>query len=193
MTGRFADRSVLITGAGTGIGAAAARRFSDEGANVLMMGQRREPLDTLARDIGAAVFAGDAADPAQTEEAVALAKQRFGGLDVVVANAGGHGFGSIVETTDAEWSASGRANLDTSMVILRAAMPELIARKGGHLRHRLDRQPGGCGRHVRLHGDETCPDRSRSLDCAGFRGTRRAMQCSLPGMGDDGNGRCRDG
>lgn len=130
MTGRFADRSVLITGAGTGIGAAVARRFSDEGANVLMMGRRREPLDALARDIGAVVFAGDAADSAQAEEAVALARQRFGGLDVVVANAGGHGFGSIVETTDADWSASGRANLDTSMVILRAAMPELIARKG---------------------------------------------------------------
>jgi meso-butanediol dehydrogenase / (S,S)-butanediol dehydrogenase / diacetyl reductase len=130
MKGRFDGKSVLITGAGTGIGAAAARRFSEEGANVLLMGRRREPLEALAADIDAAVFAGDAADPAQAEEAIALARQRFDGLDVVLANAGGHGFGSIVETTDEEWSASARANLDTSMVILRAAMPELVARKG---------------------------------------------------------------
>lgn len=130
MNGRFDGKSVLITGAGTGIGAAAARRFSEEGAKVLLMGRRWEPLEALAADIDAVVFAGDAADLAEAEEAVALARQRFGGLDVVVANAGGHGFGSIVETTDAEWSASRRANLDTSMVILRAAMPELIERRG---------------------------------------------------------------
>lgn len=130
MAQRFQGQGVLVTGAGTGIGAAAARRFAEEGAQVLLMGRRRAPLETAAAACGGTVFVGDAADPADAAAAVDLAKAAFGRLDVVVANAGGHGFGTLLETTDEEWAASGRANLDTAMVLLRAALPELIARKG---------------------------------------------------------------
>jgi NAD(P)-dependent dehydrogenase (short-subunit alcohol dehydrogenase family) len=130
MSGRFQGKVALLTGAGTGIGAAAARRFAMEGAQVVLMGRRYDPPAQVAAMTGGAVFAGDAADPASSAAAVSSAKQRFGGLDIVVANAGGHGFGSILETTDVEWAAAGRANLDTSMVLLRAAMPELVAHRG---------------------------------------------------------------
>ena len=130
MTPRFAGKTALITGAGTGIGAATAHRLAAEGANIVAMGRRADPLEAVAGPIGGEAFAGDAANPADAEAAVALAIDRFGSLDVVVANAGGHGFGTIVETDDAEWQAATSANLDTSMVLLRTALPALQKTKG---------------------------------------------------------------
>jgi len=130
VTLRFSGKTALITGAGSGIGAATAHRLAKEGANVILMGRRAEPLKRVSTAMGGAVFVGDASKSEDTEAAVALANDRFGGLDVVVANAGGHGFGTIVETDDAEWQASARANLDTSMVVLRSALPELQKTKG---------------------------------------------------------------
>lgn len=106
MTPRFAGKTALINGAGTGIGAATARRLAAEGANIVAMGRRADPLEAVAGPIGGEVFAGDAA------------------------NAGGHGFGTIVETDDAEWQAAKSANLDTSMLLLRTALPALQKTKG---------------------------------------------------------------
>ncbi|WP_422020034.1 SDR family NAD(P)-dependent oxidoreductase [Roseibium sp.] len=127
---RFKGITALISGAGTGIGAAAANRLASEGANVVLMGRRPDPLQAVAAKTDGLVFTGDAANPDHAAEVVDFAKDRFGGLDVVVANAGGHGFGTLAETTDDEWKASCQANLETSMVLLRAAMPELVVRKG---------------------------------------------------------------
>jgi meso-butanediol dehydrogenase/(S,S)-butanediol dehydrogenase/diacetyl reductase len=130
MTGTFTGKVALISGGGTGIGAAAARRLARDGANVIIMGRRQAQLEAVAGPIGAEIFVGDAADSAQAEAAVSQAVERFGGLDVVVANAGGHGFATIAETTEADWEAARRANLDTAVMLLRAAMPELVRRKG---------------------------------------------------------------
>ncbi|MFN3994093.1 MAG: SDR family NAD(P)-dependent oxidoreductase [Tabrizicola flagellatus] len=130
MTGRFAGKVALVSGGGTGIGAATARRLAGEGARVVLMGRRQAQLEAVAGPIGAAVCVGDAADPAGAETAVAVARERFGGLDVVVANAGGHGFATLSETTDADWDAARRANLDTAVILLRAALPELVRRRG---------------------------------------------------------------
>jgi meso-butanediol dehydrogenase/(S,S)-butanediol dehydrogenase/diacetyl reductase len=130
MTGTFTGKVALISGGGTGIGAAAARRLAREGANVIIMGRRQAQLEAVAGPIGAEIFVGDAADSAQAEAAVSQAVERFGGLDVVVANTGGHGFATIAETTEADWEAARRANLDTAVMLVRAAMPELVRRKG---------------------------------------------------------------
>lgn len=130
MSKRFTGKSAIVTGAGTGIGAATATRLANEGAQVILMGRRAAPLETVAAHMGGTVFVGDASDPADTDKAVTLAQEHFGSLDVVVANAGGHGFGTILETDDAEWQASGQANLDTSMVLLRSALPALKASQG---------------------------------------------------------------
>ncbi len=61
---------------------------------------------------------------------MALATERFGGLDVLVANAGGHGFGTAEEMDDATWAAATRSNLDTAFVSARAALPTLQQRNG---------------------------------------------------------------
>ncbi|WP_435256644.1 SDR family NAD(P)-dependent oxidoreductase [Thioclava sp. FR2] len=128
--GTFSGKCALISGGGTGIGAAAARRMARDGANVVIMGRRQAQLKEVAHAIGAEIFVGDAADPQQADAAIKQTVERFGGLDIVVANAGGHGFATIAETTDEDWEASRRANLDTAVILLRAAMPELIRSKG---------------------------------------------------------------
>ncbi|MCO6187899.1 SDR family NAD(P)-dependent oxidoreductase [Rhizobium sp. L1K21] len=130
MNGRLAGKVALISGGGTGIGAATARRFVQEAAKVVIMGRRAEQLERVAEATGSTIFIGDAADPVQSKSAVAKAVEQFGGLDIVVANAGGHGFATIVETTDQDWEDCRHANLDTAIVLLREAMPELIRRKG---------------------------------------------------------------
>ncbi|MEO6852317.1 MAG: SDR family oxidoreductase, partial [Rhodoferax sp.] len=67
---------------------------------------------------------------ADVKSALAKAIQQFGGIDVLVANAGGHGIGELTQTTDDSWRMATRLNLDTAFVCARELMPSLIARKG---------------------------------------------------------------
>ena len=129
---RFSGRVAFITGGGTGIGAAVAQQFVAEGGKVLLMGRRAEPLQAVAAPLGdaASVFAGDAAAAADVRAALAQASAVFGGVDVLVANAGGHGLGTLTETDDANWTLATHVNLDTAFVCMREAMPQLLARRG---------------------------------------------------------------
>jgi NAD(P)-dependent dehydrogenase (short-subunit alcohol dehydrogenase family) len=127
---RFADKTALVTGGGTGIGAAVARRLRAEGGNVIVMGRRLAPLERVAAATGAIAFTGDAASGEDVRRAVAIATERFGGLDVLVANAGGHGFGTAAEMDDAAWASSTRVNLDTAFVSARETLPALQDRRG---------------------------------------------------------------
>jgi meso-butanediol dehydrogenase/(S,S)-butanediol dehydrogenase/diacetyl reductase len=126
----FNGQVAFITGGGTGIGAAVAARFAEAGGQVVLMGRREAPLRAVAGPLGGLVVCGDASDGAAVRHALAMACERFGGVDVLVANAGGHGIGSLVETDDASWALSTRLNLDTAFVCTRELMPELIRRRG---------------------------------------------------------------
>lgn len=127
---RFSGKTVLITGGGTGIGAEVARRMAGEGANVVLMGRRAAPLEQVAAEFGGMVIAGDAANTADVKAAVAAIVAKFGGLDILIANAGGHGVGPTIETTDESWALATRLNLDTAFVCARESLPALIASKG---------------------------------------------------------------
>ena len=87
---RFKDKTVLVTGAASGIGLAAARRFLDEGARVLMLdideASLREAAAKLPQD-RVLVQAGDTADKDTAATAVKAAVERFGGLHILVNNA----------------------------------------------------------------------------------------------------------
>ncbi|MDE2613152.1 MAG: SDR family oxidoreductase [Burkholderiales bacterium] len=120
----------LVTGGGTGIGAAVAAQFGAGGGKVVLMGRRMAPLEAVARPLGGLAVAGDAADASDVRRALAAARQAFGGVDVLVANAGGHGLGNLVDTDDASWALATRLNLDSAFVCMREVMPELIARRG---------------------------------------------------------------
>jgi meso-butanediol dehydrogenase / (S,S)-butanediol dehydrogenase / diacetyl reductase len=121
---------VLITGGGTGIGAAVAHRFVAEGASVVLMGRRAELVERVAAEVGGEAVCGDAADPDDARSAVERAVERFGGLDVVVANAGQGTMNLAHETTDEQWSENLRANATTAFCTMRAALPQLIERRG---------------------------------------------------------------
>lgn len=97
---RYSGKTVLITGGGTGIGAEVARRMAREGAHVVLMGRRAAPLEQVAAEFDGMVIAGDAASTADVKAAIAAIVAKFGGLDIVIANAGGHGVGPTIETTD---------------------------------------------------------------------------------------------
>ncbi|SEF21585.1 NAD(P)-dependent dehydrogenase, short-chain alcohol dehydrogenase family [Amycolatopsis pretoriensis] len=124
------NRVVAITGGGTGIGAAVARRYSGEGAHVVVLGRRRGPLEKVAAETGAHVIACDASVRDDAETAVAEIIGKFGRLDVVVANAGGHGLSSVVDTGDDEWELALRSNLSSAFVLCRAALPSLVETGG---------------------------------------------------------------
>lgn len=127
---RFKDKTALITGGGTGIGAAVARRIRAEGGEVALVGRRTEPLRAVAEEIGATVIAADAADGPSMREAVARIAEIHGGLDILIANAGGHGVGPTVSMSDETWDLAVRLNLNTAFVSAREALPQLIARQG---------------------------------------------------------------
>lgn len=120
----------LVTGGGTGIGAATAAELVRLGHRVVVCGRRAVPLKAVVDATGAHSFVADVADDAQARAAVAHCVETFGRLDSVIANAGGHGYSRVGETSDAEWHSSLRANLDTAFVIARAGLDALVASHG---------------------------------------------------------------
>ena len=125
-----AGKVVVITGGCTGIGAAIAERYAAEGAHVVVVGRRRAPLEEVAARTGALVVVADAGDGASARAAVHEILSHFGRIDVLVNNAGGHGFSAVGDTDDASWAASLHANLDTAFVMSRECLPALIEAKG---------------------------------------------------------------
>jgi meso-butanediol dehydrogenase/(S,S)-butanediol dehydrogenase/diacetyl reductase len=131
--GRFSGKVVIVTGAGSGSGAATAWRFGAEGASVVLAGRRRAKLDEVASAIDPAcalVQETDVGDQASVQALVAAAVARFGGLDVLVNNAGMAGFGPFVTMPAETWHATMRTNVDGVFYGCRAALPHLLARGG---------------------------------------------------------------
>ena len=133
MTGltRFAGKVALITGGGTGIGAASARRIAVEGGQVVVMGRRESPLRSVAEDCGGHFVLGDTASLLDLERAVSEATNLFGGLDVLVANAGIELFGSVETVSIEDWRRVFEVNLEGAMLACRAAVPAMHKRGGG--------------------------------------------------------------
>ena len=121
----------LVTGGGTGIGAATARRLAADGWAVAITGRRPEPLEALADEIGALALAGDVGERADAEAAVAATGERFGGLDGLVLNAGRGGApGSLLEVDPDGFADVHRVNVLGSLVTAKAAIRPLLERKG---------------------------------------------------------------
>jgi meso-butanediol dehydrogenase/(S,S)-butanediol dehydrogenase/diacetyl reductase len=129
---RLENKVALITGGGTGIGAATARLFTREGAKVVVTGRRPEPIQAVAAEVGGVAVPGDTSDPTHAAEAVATAVSSFGGLDVLVTAAGIGGMaGSVGDMDDENWRRTLDANLTGPMVMTRAAIPAMLERGGG--------------------------------------------------------------
>lgn len=126
------DKAVLVTGAGRGIGAAAARVLAQAGATVGLMARTAESVSDLAAEIGGVVLVGDVARAADMERTVASFRDRTGRLDVLINNAGV--IGPIAGIADADADAWGQAidvNLKGVFHGIRAALPVMRAAGGG--------------------------------------------------------------
>jgi meso-butanediol dehydrogenase/(S,S)-butanediol dehydrogenase/diacetyl reductase len=128
---RFEGKVALITGGGTGIGAATARRIASEGGKVVVTGRRMAPIEAIAKEVGGVALAGDTTDFEHLKAAVALGVQRFGGIDILVANAGVDMLGSVLDVTLDDWRKTLLVNIDGAMLASRAAIPEMQKRGAG--------------------------------------------------------------
>ena len=121
---------VLVTGGGTGIGAAVARRLAATGHAVVVSGRRREPLEAVAAEIGGLAVVADVGAEPDAGRAVAAAVDAFGGLDALVLNAGRGAVGSLLDADPGEFDDVLRVNLTGAFLTARAALPHLLARRG---------------------------------------------------------------
>jgi meso-butanediol dehydrogenase / (S,S)-butanediol dehydrogenase / diacetyl reductase len=120
----------LITGGGSGIGAATARRLAAAGYAVCVSGRRPEPLEEVAAETGGLAVVADTSDPEAARAAVEAAVERFGGLDVLVCNAGTGASGAVVDQTPERWAGVLETNLTGAFLACRAALPHLVEARG---------------------------------------------------------------
>jgi NAD(P)-dependent dehydrogenase (short-subunit alcohol dehydrogenase family) len=128
----IAGRTVFITGAARGIGAAAAERLYAKGANLALVGLEPERLEALAARLGdrAAAFATDVTDYEALERAVHATVERFGGLDVAIANAGVAFTGALATAPVAHVERTLAVNLLGVWRTDRAVIKHIVERRG---------------------------------------------------------------
>jgi meso-butanediol dehydrogenase/(S,S)-butanediol dehydrogenase/diacetyl reductase len=130
---RFSSKVVVVTGAGSGIGEGAARRFAGEGASVVLAGRTHEKLERVARDLDAQrtlVHPCDVSSYEAAEQLMAAAIARFGRIDVLVNNAGIAPTDRIDEASLDDWRAIMSTDLDGVFFCSRAAIRHLIDARG---------------------------------------------------------------
>jgi NAD(P)-dependent dehydrogenase (short-subunit alcohol dehydrogenase family) len=139
MTKQFEGKVALVTGAGSGIGAATALLLAERGAAVAVAGRRTNKLDEVVAQITAAggtsiAVQTDVSDPAQVQRAVQATVERFGGLHYLVNNAGVTGyFEPLTEITIEQWKQVLDINLNGLFYGMKYAIPHLLAAGGGSI------------------------------------------------------------
>jgi 3-oxoacyl-[acyl-carrier protein] reductase len=134
MTGRLESKIALIIGAARGIGAGIAKRFSEEGARVMIADAEAETgRATAARLTNASFTQCDISKNGDAEHAVGETLQLFGSLDILVQNAGIYPWTLIENTTPEEWDRVMAVNLKGTYLAARAALPAMKAMKYGRM------------------------------------------------------------
>jgi 3-oxoacyl-[acyl-carrier protein] reductase len=133
------DLPALVAAAGRGIGRAVAEGLAREGARVALFARTESDVRRAAEEIRAATrsdvlpLVGDVTAAADVERLVAAAGAHFGGLRILVTNAGGPPGGQFAEMDDARWQAAFELNLLSVVRLIRAAVPHLRAAGGGRI------------------------------------------------------------
>ena len=120
---RAMTRVALVTGGGTGIGAAVARRLAVDGYAVAVTGRRPGPIEEIAAEVDGLAIVADTGLEADAEHAVAATVARFGGLDALVLNAGIGGSGNLLELDPDTFEEVLRTNVTGAFLTARAAIP----------------------------------------------------------------------
>ena len=126
---------VIVTGGGSGIGFDVARRFLAEGSRVVLNGRDKAKLERAASALGGgeriAIVPGDVADRATSHRVVEVAQERFGGVDVLVNNAGIFAAKPFLETTEEDLLRFFTTNVKGTYLMTQAAVPAMIEAGGG--------------------------------------------------------------
>jgi meso-butanediol dehydrogenase / (S,S)-butanediol dehydrogenase / diacetyl reductase len=131
---KLEGKVALVTGGGTGIGAAIAGRFVAEGARVCIAGRRREMLDKVVNSLqaGKAISCpGDVCDPQDILRMVSTAVEFGGKLDVLVNNAGMSSHNSVTDLDLEDWRRALDVNLTGPFLLMKACIPHMIKAGGG--------------------------------------------------------------
>ena len=132
MMTNFEGKVAIVTGAGSGIGAATARAFAAAGARVALFDRDDEAARAVAASlVGAQAFEVDVADAGSVREAMAAARDAFRGIDVLVNNAGIESAWTIETMPEADWDRVLAVNLKGAMLCTQAAIPVMRANGGG--------------------------------------------------------------
>ena len=135
--GRFDNKRVLITGGSLGIGKATADRFASEGARVLITGRRAEHLEATAREIGAKygrpllTFQMDVSRKADVDRMMAVVMEKWGGVDVLINNAGIAYTEPFLDITEERWDQTININLKGQFLVGQAVTREMAKVKSG--------------------------------------------------------------
>ncbi len=137
MSKRLEGKIAFVTGGGSGIGAATAERFAQEGATVVICGRRKQPLDEVVARIKAAggsaeAIVADVGNEAQFVGALEQTAKKHGSLDILVNNAMAYTWGGIDAMTTADWHANFSTSVDGTFWGTRTAL-KLMGAKGGSI------------------------------------------------------------
>ncbi len=130
-------KRALVTGSSSGIGATIADLLAQEGVRVVVHGRRDDAARAVAEGIGgpdkAVVVLGDIAEPAEAERVAREAVEAFGGIDILINNAGGFGPSNWDETNPDEWTALYRTNVSSAVSLSAALAPPMKERGWGRI------------------------------------------------------------
>lgn len=135
MNGALNGKTVVVTGASSGIGRAAARALAGEGCKLVLAARRRDRLEALAAELGPEVLSVPT-DVVRKEDNARLARlaiERFGRIDALLANAGIFVPGSFADGSIDDWLRQVAVNVDGVMASIHAVLPEMISRGAGDI------------------------------------------------------------
>ncbi len=127
----LAGRTAFVTGGSAGIGYGIAEALIEEGASVAVCGRDPDRLGEAARRLGAYGVEADVTDHDRLRAAIDEAAERLGGLDLLVANAGGSQGGDLLDSTPEDWAATYALNVLHAAHAVRCAVPHFDRRGGG--------------------------------------------------------------
>jgi NAD(P)-dependent dehydrogenase (short-subunit alcohol dehydrogenase family) len=127
----FESKVVLITGGSSGIGAACVKEFAARKAAVAIIDRQPLAEGSLGHGIRAEYFQADVSLATRVQQVIAAIVSSFGGIDVVVNNAGIQRYGSVTTISEEEWDEVMNINLKSAFLVSKYAIPEMLKRGGG--------------------------------------------------------------